>query len=199
MPEAANAHIYTAWDFAIGQKQQNDWTVGATILQSENDVLYVLDIHRMKGDSFAIVEAMLDVAKRYESAYNSDYMIGVEDGQIWRAIEPLYKKRSLERRQYVSFEVLRPYTDKMVRARPLQGRMQQGRVVFPEEAHWKEQAVQELLRFPAGAHDDVVDALAWATRLCMDKEPPSQKPAVHIPSWKDKLNTTSFGGSHMAA
>ena len=200
MPEAVNANIYTAWDFAIGQKQQNDWTVGATILQDENDVLYVLDIHRMKGDSFAIVEAMLDVAKRWADSYNSDYVVGVEDGQIWRALEPLFKKRITERRQYVSYEVLRPYTDKMVRARPLQGRMQQGRVVFPEEEHWKEQAVQELLRFPAGAHDDVVDAMAWATRLCMDKAPPSPKPATHIPSWKDKLmNNTSFGGSHMAA
>lgn len=77
-----------------------------------------------------------------------------------------------ERRQYPPYEVMRPMTDKLARARPLQGRMQQGRVVFPEGAQWLGQAEQELLRFPAGAHDDVVDALAWAAQLCMGKEPP---------------------------
>ena len=46
---APRVRIYTAWDFAIGEKQANDWTVGATILRDELDQLYVLEIFRMKG------------------------------------------------------------------------------------------------------------------------------------------------------
>lgn len=200
LPSPTNLRIYTAWDFAIGEKQQNDWTVGATILQDELDQLYVLEIHRMKGDSFQIIESMLDVATRWGSVPGTGYLIGAEDGQIWRAIEPLFKKRMTERRQYIPYEVLRPMTDKMARARPLQGRMQQGRVIFPEEAAWRAQAEQELLRFPAGVHDDVVDALAWAVHLCMGKEPPQAYVPPPLKSWRDKLSDSfADSGSHMSA
>jgi len=199
VPVPTNLRIYTAWDFAIGEKQQNDWTVGATILQDENDTLHVLDILRIKGDSFQIVEAMLDTAARWGSLPTSGYLMGAEDGQIWRAIEPLLKKRMGERRQYPPYEVLRPMTDKLARARPLQGRMQQGRVIFPESASWLAQAEQELLRFPAGAHDDVVDALAWAAYLCMGKEPPKLAVPPPLPSWRDRLTLIGGGASHMSA
>ena len=201
LPATANLSIFTAWDFAIGEKQQNDWTVGATILQDETDTLYVLEIFRMKGDSFQIVEAILDTAQRWGSLPTVDYLIGAEDGQIWRSIEPLLKRRMSERRQYPAYEVLRPMTDKMARARPLQGRMQQGRVVFPEEAPWLPQAEQELLRFPGGAHDDVVDALAWAVRLSMEKQPPQLPGAKPLPSWRDKLSSilNPTAASHMSA
>lgn len=200
LPSPHNMRIYTAWDFAIGEKQQNDWTVGATVLQDETDTLYVLEVFRMKGDSFQIVEAMLDAALRWGSIPTTGYLLGAEDGQIWRAIEPLFKKRMSERRQYPAYEVLRPMTDKMARARPLQGRMQQGRVVFPEGASWLSQAEQELLRFPAGAHDDVVDALAWAAHLCLGKEPPRAYTPPPLKSWRDRL-TEGFAGSasHMSA
>jgi hypothetical protein len=77
--------------------------------------------------------------------------------------------------------------------------MQHGRVFFLEDAPWLPQAEQELLRFPAGAHDDVVDALAWAVRLCMDKAPPRAAEPVKLPSWKDKLQGSESGGSFMAA
>jgi predicted phage terminase large subunit-like protein len=199
-PEPYNKFVYTAWDFAIGEKQQNDWTVGATILQDESDSLHVLDINRFKGDSFAIVEAILDTAEPFLKHHNFTYLLGFEDGQIFRSIEPLLKKRMTERRLYPSYEVLKPLSDKIARARALQGRMQQGRVIFPESSSWLETARQELLRFPAGAHDDIVDALAWAVNLCIGKAPPRVKEAKKVKTWRDRLAATvGFDGSHMAA
>lgn len=60
---------------------------------------------------------------------------------------------------------LKPITDKMTRARPLQGLMQQGMCRFPKDEPWVETMQMELLRFPNGAHDDIVDAGAWLARM----------------------------------
>lgn len=201
MPAATGHQLVTAWDFAIGEKQQNDWTVGVTLLQDSNDTLYVMDVVRFKGDAMQIVENILDTAKKWGSGIAGDYRLGVEDGQIWRAIEPLLKKRMSERKEFWSYEPLKPLTDKLSRARPLQGRMQQGRVVFPDEASWLKDTQTEMLRFPAGAHDDVVDAMAWGVRLCISREPPKSEPVKQPESWKDKLSVESegFGVGHMAA
>lgn len=133
LPNPHGLRLFTAWDFAIGEKQQNDWTVGATILQDESDTLYVLEIFRMKGDSFQIVEAILDTAARWGNIPTTGYLIGAEDGQIWRAIEPLLKKRMTERRMYPPYEVLRPLSDKMARARPLKGVCSKAAWCFPKE------------------------------------------------------------------
>ena len=198
-PPHLGMRIFTAWDFAISEEEHNDWTVGVTVMQDETDTLYVLDVLRFKGDSLAIVEAMLDVAQRFGSDPSTGYLIGAEDGQIWRAILPMLRVRMEERKLFPPLEVLKPLTDKMARARPLQGRMQQGKIVFIDGAHWLAQTEQELLRFPAGVHDDVVDAMAWVVHLCLGKAPPQLETPPPLKSWRDKLSGALGGGSHMTA
>jgi predicted phage terminase large subunit-like protein len=200
-PQPYGLNIFTAWDFAIGEKQANDYTVGATLVQDHMDNLYVVEINRFKGDSFTIVEEILNVYERWGVSLGADYLLGFEDGQIFRAIKPLLEKRMLERTLYPSYEILRPLTDKMARARSLQGRMQQGRVYFPEDAPWLSDTTHELLRFPGGVHDDIVDALAWAVNLVVGKSPPQKNPPQTLVSWKDRIDELMVGyeGSHMAA
>lgn len=85
------------------------------------------------------------------------------------------------------------------RARPLQGRMQQGMVSFAEAAQWYDTARAEMLRFPAGVHDDQVDALAWMATMAVGREAPRQQQAKAPKSWKDKLKTLGGTVSHMVA
>ena len=200
LPETYGLRVYTAWDFAIGEKQQNDYTVGATIVQDYRDDLYVLEVVRFKADSFTIIEEILNAAARWGRT-GVDYLIGVEDGQIWRAIKPMLDKRMAERTQYPAVQTLRPLTDKIARARSLQGRMQQGRVYFPETAAWRNAAEHELLRFPGGAHDDIVDALAWAVNLVVGRPPPVAPKHQAPESWRERLGSLMAisAGSHMTA
>lgn len=159
LPSLKNSHVLIAWDFAITEKKQADYTVGTVALQDPDDVLHIADQVRFKsGDAFFIVEAILNLALKW---HNPSLIIGFEDGQIYRAIEALLKKRMKERGFYPSIELLKPLTDKMARARALQGRMQQGMVSFASGAPWYESLKTEMLRFPAGMHDDQVDSLAW--------------------------------------
>lgn len=155
-PSRRGRTIYQAWDFAITEGAQNDYTVCATILQDEFDNLYVIDIFRFKSDDGnAIVEHMIDQYVMWDVDY-----LGMEDGQIWKAIRSQFERRCQERKVYPSFEVLQPLTDKLVRANPLKGRMQLGKVYWPEDGAfpWVEPCVRELIVFPNGKHDDQVDA-----------------------------------------
>ena len=118
-PDAVGKNVYTAWDFAIGEKQVNDWNVGVTIIQDQSDYLYVAEVVRFKGDRFQIVEAIADVAARWSTIPGVAYTVGFEDGQIWKAIRPLVMRRFEERRVFPAYEELKPLTDKLARARPL--------------------------------------------------------------------------------
>ena len=195
-PSRRGRTVYQAWDFAITETTQSDWIVGATILQDEFDNLFLLDILRFKsGDGNGIVETIID----YQQQWNAD-ILGFEDGQIWKALTSQFKKRCEERRVYPVYELLVPLTDKMVRANPLKGRMQLGKVHFPTHASWFPEYQRELLRFPAGKHDDQVDATAWCVRLTLSHSAPKIPEAQRVKSWRDKLKAlVGLSGSHMAA
>ena len=196
-PPMRRSNVFIAWDFAISEKKQNDYTVGVVGLQDEDDVLHVVDLVRFKsGDGMFIVESILNLCQKW---YSTNLVLGFEDGQIFRAIESLLKKRMRERKFYPSTTLLKPITDKMARARPLQGRMQQGMVSFADGAQWYDAARAEMLRFPAGVHDDQVDALAWMTTMAVGREPPRKQQEKALKSWKDKLKTLGSSTSHMTA
>lgn len=197
LPHLRHCNVYVAFDFAISEKKQNDYTVGVVGLQDHNDVLHVAEVMRFKsGDGMFIVESILNLCQKW---YSPNLILGFEDGQIFRAIESLLKKRMRERQFYPSTQLLKPITDKMARARPLQGRMQQGMVSFAEAAPWFDATRTEMLRFPAGVHDDQVDALAWMATMAVGREAPRQQQAKAPKSWKDKLKLLGGTTSHMAA
>ena len=200
-PSRRGRLIYQAWDFAITEQTTSDWTVCATIMQDEFDNLYVLDVFRFKSDDGnAIVEHMIDQYLLWDADY-----LGMEDSQIWKSIRSQFEKRCKERKVYPSTQILVPLTDKLVRANPLKGRMQLGKVLFPEanSRPWIDVCVREMIVFPNGKHDDQVDALAWAVRMTLERPPPKDPtPKPKGPeSWKKKLQRmlSGQGGGHMAA
>ncbi len=198
VPPIKRANVFIAWDFAISEKKQNDYTVGTVGLQDQDDVLHIAEVLRFKsGDIFFIVESILNLCSRW---YSPHLILGFEDGQIFRAIEQLLRKRMRERQFYPVIEVLKPLTDKLARARVLQGRMQQGMVSFNAVGEWFDVVRSEMLRFPAGVHDDCVDSAAWMASLAVNRAPPPKLKSQGMGSWKDRLNALDRGSvSHMAA
>lgn len=212
-PPRHKCHVYQAWDFAITEAAESDYTVGSTVYQDENDNLFVVDVRRFRSsDSLYIVDMILDYALEFTATPASGSktpsmpLLGFEDGQIWKTLEAQFTKRCSEKRFYPSYEVLKPLTDKMVRAHPLRGRMQAGKVWYVDKSPWYTELFSEMTRFPAGKHDDQVDSLAWAVRLTLGRHAP--RPAAPPKnklekSWKTKvsgyLEKDARGSSHMAA
>ena len=196
-PVQTGKRAFMAWDFAISEKKHNDWTVGVCGLQDSDDVVHVVDVVRFRSaDVTVIVGAIMAMAERWGGAA---VQAGFEDGQIFRAIEPVLQRAMKSKRLYFPTTTLKPFTDKMARARPLQARMQQGMVRFDTSAPWYEALRTELLRFPAGVHDDQVDGIAWLIQLINSMAPPVEAAQKKRPSWRDKLKVLNNSGSHMAA
>lgn len=196
-PDRRDLYVYQAWDFAISEGKDSDYTVGTCIGVDHRDNVYYLGQRRFRiQDGGFIIDQILDFAKEYDAD-----CLGFEDGQIWKAIEFQFQKRCEERKQYPSHELLKPLTDKMVRANPLRGRMQLGKVFFDKNAPYFTELLKEMLHFPAGKHDDQIDSLAWAIRLTLSRAAPrDSRPQPKLPSWKDKLKKHGGkGASHMCA
>jgi hypothetical protein len=82
-------------------------------------------------------------------------------------------------------------------------RMEQGKVLFDKSAHWYADFEAELLKFPNGRNDDMVDAFAYAGYAINEIQPPKEKTKSKKKSWKDNihkyLKKSGGGKSHMSA
>lgn len=194
----------TAWDVAIGEKRRNDWSVGVVVAADVYNNMHVVDMVRGRFSTYELVTAACDLIEKWNCAY-----FGMEHGQIKMTLWPLLVDEMRERKITCSIsDELKPFTDKEVRAQPLRGLMQTGRVTFPPPslAPWVETAQHEMLRFPTGTHDDIVDALAWGARLFQKAPRPNRVKTERRNAerpWRDRLEEFCVPGfvgstSHMA-
>lgn len=181
--------IICAADLAISKADHANHTVFVTVGVDAKDDLYVLDARRGKWDSNGIIDELISVYRTWKPQ-----LIGIESTHIEQAIGPFLEKRIREEKLWaMAIEPLVPgKRDKQLRARPIQGRMRQGKVLFPKGAPWMEWLKNELLRFPSSPMDDGVDAMAWIGQMLNMVQyapPPKQKPK----SWKDRLAQFASG------
>ncbi len=181
--------ICMAWDLAVGQRQQNDFTVGIAGCLDIYDRLVILEVVRARMNIHQSAQAILGLYDKYNRMIQGNPVIGIEHGQLSLSMQPHLDKLMEEQRLFPSFDnTLKPISDKIHRAGPLQGRMQQGKVVFIKDEPWVEDVEHELLRFPGGTHDDIVDALAWLARMFSNiKAPERQEGAPKLKSWRSRL------------
>ena len=165
-PQLHQYPVLFSWDLAIGLKRENDYTVGAAgvvIPRGGINEVFLLDAYRNRVRDTEQLEAIVNMYARFK---DNAFRIGIEQGQIWLAIEMRLRAMFQQRGMSPVFDPeLKPVQDKRVRATPLQGWMQNHRVWFPRNQPWVPKARDEMLRFDAGVHDDFVDCFAWMIRM----------------------------------
>ncbi|MES2295219.1 MAG: terminase family protein [Pseudomonadota bacterium] len=168
-PEKLN--LYGTSDYAVTE-EGGDYTVHRVWGVDSEGNLYRVDGWRGQTSSDKWIEAKLDlIAKHKPLAWFG------EGGVIQKAIEPMLRRRMLERKVFCRLEWLPSIHDKPTRARGFQARAAMGKVRFEPGAD-----VSEYLSFPAGKHDDEVDVASLIGRAidmahpAIVKTQPKKKP-----------------------
>jgi hypothetical protein len=99
--------------------------------------------------------------------------LGRGEGTISAGIGPALDRRCRERQAYIYREQFPTRGDKAVRAQSIRGRMALEGLYVPLNAPWYAELKSKLLSFPAGKHDDQVDALGLIGQL-LDQMVPGQ-------------------------
>jgi len=177
--------LIAAGDLAISKKEYADWSVFVVAGVNANDDIFIFDVVRGKWDSMELVDRIFEIQRKWKPV-----LFGLEQGQIEKAIGPFLQKRIDEEKLWsLSIEPLPPgKRDKELRARPIQGRMRQGKVYVRRDAPWTDAFVTELLRFPGSSKDDQVDAVAWIGQM-MNSVRHTAPERPEIASWRDRLES----------
>ena len=159
LPARDTLHVYGASDYAVTSKG-GDYTVHVVVGVGNDDRMYVLDLWRGQSDSSEWIEAWCDLVRKWKPREWAE-----EGGQINAAVGPFLEKRARERGAYTYRRQFPSRHDKSVRAQSIRGRMATLGLYLPKHVGWRVDLEAELLRFPAGKHDDVVDSLSLIGQL----------------------------------
>ncbi len=114
---------------------------------------------------------------------------------IQKAVEPALLRRMKEREVRCRLEWLPSISDKPTRARGFQARAAMGMVWIPEGPEG-DAFVDELVRFPAGKHDDDVDNASLIGRaldmthpalVAPEEKPPPEMRGINDMSWDEMI------------
>jgi predicted phage terminase large subunit-like protein len=176
-------HIYAASDYAVSG-QGGDYTVHIVGGVDPNDDLYILDLWRYQAESDAWVDALIQLIAKWKPLLWAE-----ESGQIEKSVGPFITKRMQEQKTYCRREGYSSAKDKPTRARSIQARMSMGKVFLPIKASWLDSFLYEVSRFPAGSHDDQVDAISLLGRI-LDQMTPGVSQA---PPEAEEFPPTTYG------
>ncbi len=158
-PDRATLQVYGGSDYAV-TAGGGDFTVHAVVGMDPEGRLWLLDLWRGQTGADAWVEAFCDLVLRWRPIGWAE-----ESGQIRAGVGPFLERRMRERRAFVARHAFPTRGDKSVRAQSIRGRMALDGLRVPRHAPWRQAFEAELLAFPAGKHDDQVDALGLVGQL----------------------------------
>jgi predicted phage terminase large subunit-like protein len=163
VPARETLKVYGGSDYAV-TADGGDYTAHVVVGLDPEGRMYLLDLWRKQASADEWIEAFCDLVLRWKPIGWAE-----ETGQIRSGVGPFLDRRSRERKAYVVRDQFPTRGgDKAVRAQSIRGRMALEGLYVPINAPWYEALRSELLSFPAGKHDDQVDALGLVGQL-LDK------------------------------
>jgi predicted phage terminase large subunit-like protein len=149
-----NDRIILSWDTAMSPGELSDYSVCIVILVRGEEVA-VLEVFRDRLDYPTLKRKAVEMHQRWRHA-TKNYVLLIENkGSGQSLIQDL-------RHMQIYPIAVRPDGDKIMRMNRHTARIEAGAVYLPENAPWLSDFHAEILAFPAGRHDDQVDAFSQA-------------------------------------
>ena len=168
-PARETLRVYGASDYAV-TADGGDYTVHVVVGLDPDWNMYLLDLWRKQASSDEWVESFCDLVREWKP-----FGWAEESGQIKAGVGPFLNRRMMDRQAYVVRQTFPTRGDKAIRAQAIRGRMALHGLYIPINAPWTAEFKRELLTFPAGKHDDQVDAIGLIGQL-LDLLIPGTKP-----------------------
>ena len=170
--EPQGLRYYMASDFAV-TPDAGDYTEHGVFGVDHHGKWWLVDWWSGQTTPDIWIERALDLADRWRPM-----LWAAEAGVIRRSVEPFLTRRMHERRSYCKIEWVASISDKPTRARGFEARAAMGLVNLPR-TEWADRLLDQLLRFPAGKHDDAVDVCSLMA-LALDSMPAGAYPVAEV-------------------
>jgi predicted phage terminase large subunit-like protein len=188
-PDPKTMRVYGGSDYAVTQ-DGGDYTVHAVVGIDPEGRMYLLDLWRRQAASDEWIESFCDLVIEHKPLGWAE-----EQGQIRSGIGPFLDRRQRERKAYVFREQFPTRGDKAIRAQSIRGRMALEGLYVPIGAVWYPELRSELLSFPAGKHDDQVDALGLVgqllDRMTSGQHPPKPEKVLPVSGYKSTVSAST--------
>lgn len=154
--------IYTTVDLAISKKPGADYSAIVTVGVNGDGHWFVLDVEYGRYDPTQTMDAIFSAVQKWRPL-----CVGVEAVAYQSALQHFLEKEMPKRGCFFRIQPLKAEKKKELRIDALQPRFAVGSVWFRRDATWLEKMESELLVYPHGAHDDVIDALAYMEQIAL--------------------------------
>ena len=152
----AKCNLFIPIDLAISEKQTADFTAIPVVgINSENH-WFIFDCVYGRFDPTQTINHIFNLVKRWKPQ-----SVGIERVAFQRALIHFISKEMPLRDTFFNIVELDAEKQKELRIKGLQPRFRAKTIWFPEHAPWLVEMESELLMFPKGLHDDLIDALAY--------------------------------------
>ncbi|MEX0957641.1 MAG: phage terminase large subunit [Rhizobiaceae bacterium] len=152
--------VVQSWDLASTTGEHNDYSVCTTWLMVKRHY-YLLDVWRGRLEFPKLRHKLIELA----GTYRPDTLL------IERAGPGLHMIQELRANPINSVPEpigIQPEGEKIVRMEAQAARFEAGQVHLPNDAHWLDDFLHEILAFPSSRHDDQIDSVSqflnWAQR-----------------------------------
>lgn len=183
----ADLNYYMSGDYAVTDEDDGkdpDYTIMGVWGVDSSDIPYLVDWWIGKAEIDVYVEQWITFVKQY-----NPYWHRAEAGTIRRAIEPTLKRIMKREKAYTTLEWSPTAGDKVAKARGFQALASNGEIRLPLNLKDGEIILDQLIKFPAGRHDDGVDMCSefaygidkvWSAKKPTIKPKPTYKPTNQI-------------------
>ena len=145
-------------DLATTTNKDSDYTVITSFAVTPDNRLLVIDMQRQKLEGPDIIPAIKRAIDKNKLEY-----VGIERQGFQTTII------QMAQRSGIRVKDLKSDKDKVTRALPLSARMESGDVFLLRDTHWLPEMEREIMTFPAGAHDDIIDTLSYGVQMLQER------------------------------